>query len=74
MTAELDIHRVTPQELRKHRVTKGLGGKISGQYYTYWGELEIPTWEHEEDLTQYGNLVVRYWAGEPVQVRGDNTK
>ena len=44
------------------------------QYYTYWDELERPTWEQEEDLTQYGNLVVTYCAGEPLQLRGDNTK
>ena len=74
VTAELNTHRVTPRKLSKHRPTRGLGGKIAVQYYTYWDELKRPTWEHEEDLTQYGNLVMRCWAREPVQVRGDNTK
>ena len=74
VTAELDAHRVTPRKLSKHRLTRGLACQIGVQYFTYWDELERPTWEHEEDLTQYGNLLVRKWAGEPVQVRGDNTK
>ena len=73
VTAELDAHRVTPRKLSKHRLTRGLACQIGVQYFTYWDELERSTWEHEEDLTQYGNLLVRKWAGEPV-VRGDNTK
>ena len=44
------------------------------QYFTYWEGLERPTWEHEEELTQYGNCVFGYWAGEPVQVKGENAK
>ena len=74
VTAELDTHRVTPRTLTKHRLTRGLGGKIAVQYYTYWDGLERPTWEHEEELKQYGNCVVRYWAGGPVQVKGENAK
>ena len=74
VNAELDKHRVTPRKLSKRRLTRGLGGKIAVQYYTHWDELERPTREHKEDLSQCGNLVVRCWAGEPVQVRGDNTK
>ena len=74
VTAELDAHRVTPRKLSKHRLTRGLGENVGVPYYTYWGELERPTWEHEEDLAQHGNLVVRYCAGEPGQVRGNNTK
>ena len=30
--------------------------------------------EHETDLEQYGNLISRYWAGESLQVRGENAK
>ena len=33
-----------------------------------WDEVTIKTWEHETDLDQYGSLVSRYWAGDPVQV------
>lgn len=74
VTAELDTHRVTPQKLTKHRLTRGLGGKVAVQYYTYWEDLERPTWEHEEEIEQYGSLVSSYWAGEPVQVKGENAK
>ena len=74
VTAELDPHHVTPRRLSKHRPTRGLGGEIPVQYYTYWDELEHSTWEQEEDLTRYGNLVMRNCAGEPVQVRMNNTK
>lgn len=74
VTAELETHRVTPRTLTKHRLTRGLGGKIAVQYSTYWDGLERPTWEHEEELKHYGNCVVRYWAGGPVQVKGENAK
>ena len=60
VTAELDTYRVTPPVLTKHRLTRGLGGIIAVQYYTYWDELERPTWEHEEECKQYGNCVVKY--------------
>ena len=43
LTSELDTHRVMPRKLSKHRLTRGLGGKIAVQYYTYWDELERPT-------------------------------
>ena len=74
VTAELDTHRVTPRTPTRHRLTRGMGGKIAVQYSTYWDYIERPTWEHEEELQQYGNLVVSYWAGEPVQVKGENAK
>ena len=73
VTAELDTHRM-PCTLTKHRQTRGLGGEISVQYDTYWEGLERPTWDYEEELRQYGNCVVGYWAGEPVQVMGDSAK
>ena len=66
LIAELDTHRVTPRKITKHRLTRGLGGRIAVQYLTYWDELERPTWEHEEELKQYGNHAVKYWAGKPV--------
>ena len=34
----------------------------------------METWEHETDLEQYGSLVSRYWAGDPMQVGEDNTR
>ena len=42
--------------------------------YTSWDEVKVKTWEHETDLEQYGNLVSRYWAGDPIQVGGENAK
>ena len=43
MTAYLDTQRVTPRSLPKHRLTRGLGGKIAVQHYTYWDDIERPT-------------------------------
>ena len=74
VAVELDTHRVTPRDVTKHRLTQGLGGIIAVQYFTYWDKLERPTWEPEDELKQYGNHVVKYWAGEPVQVGGGNAK
>ena len=37
-------------------------------------ERENTSWETEQDLGQYGNVVERYWAGEPKQVGGENAK
>ena len=37
---------------------------VSVQYLTCWDELEKTSWETEQDLEQYGNVVERYWAGE----------
>ena len=44
------------------------------QYLTSWNELEKTSWETEQDLEQYGNVVERYWAGKPKQVGGENAK
>ena len=52
VTAELDTYCVTPRTLTKHRLKRGLGGKIAMQYYTYREGQERPTCEHEEELTQ----------------------
>lgn len=48
--AELGTDRGTPRTLTKHRLSIGLGAKISAQYFTYWGELEQRTWEYEEEF------------------------
>ena len=63
VTTELDTYRVTPCNIAKHRLTRGLGGTIEPQYLTRWENLTRPSWEHEEDLHQCGNHVVSYWAG-----------
>ena len=44
------------------------------QYLTSWNELENTSWETEQDLEQYSNVVERYWAGEPKQVGRENAK
>lgn len=45
------------------------------QYLTYWGGLNVPRWEREADLEQYGRqMILKYWLGEPVQVKGDNAQ
>ena len=44
------------------------------QRCTSWDEVSVKTWEHETDLEQYGSLVSRYWAGDPIQVGGYNAK
>ena len=74
VNVELDTHRVTPRNVTKHKLTRGLGGKIEVHHLTYWDELERRTLEHGEELKQHGNHVVTCWAGEPVQVRGGNSK
>ena len=40
VTAELDTHRVRPRTLTKHRLTRGLSGKIAVNYCSYWDELD----------------------------------
>ena len=41
---------------------------------TCWDELENTSWETEQDLEQYSNVMERYWASEPKQVGGENAK
>ena len=65
---------IKPTLITKHRISRGLGGKNAVQYFTNWDEVSVKTWEHETDLEQYGNLVSRYWAGDPIQVGGENAK
>ena len=71
---ELDNYRIKPTKITKHRISRGLGGKNAVQYYTSWDKVTVKTWEHETDLEQYGSIVSRYWAGEPVQIGGENAK
>ena len=74
VTMELDQHRILPTFVSKHRISRGLRGKNYVQYFTSWDGVQVKTWEHETDLEQYGSLVSRYWAGEPLQVGGENAK
>ena len=70
LTPGLNAHRATPRTLTKRPLTRGQGGKIAVQCFTWWDELERSTWEYEEDLTQYGDLVFRRWARELVKAEG----
>ena len=67
---EKDTYRVTPRSIVSHRILRGFSGTVSVQYLTSWNELKKSYWETEQDLEQYGNVVERYWAGEPKQVGG----
>ena len=74
MNMETDNYHFTPRSILSHRILRGFSGTVSVQYLTSWNELEITSWETEQDLEQYGNVVERYWAGEPKQVGGENAK
>ena len=71
---ETDSSRVTPISIVSHRILRGFSGTVSVQYLTSWNELENTSWETEQGLEQYDNVVERYWAGEPKQVGGENAK
>ena len=70
----MDSYRVTPRSIARYRILRGFSGTVSAQYLSSWNELEKTFWETEQDLEQYGNLVERYWAGEPKQVGWENAK
>ena len=36
--------------------------------------MENTSWETEQDLEQYSNVVERYWVSEPKQIGGENAK
>ena len=71
---ETDSYRVTPRSIVSHRILRGFSGAVSVQYLTTWNELEKTSWETEQALEQHGNVVERYWAGEPKQIGGENAK
>ena len=71
---EMDSYRVTPGSIVSHRILRRLSGTMSLQYLTCWDELENTSWEMEQDLEQYGNVVKRHWTDEPKQVGGENAK
>ena len=71
---DIDSYRVTPRSIVSRRIPGEFSGTVSVQYLTGWNELENSSWKTEQDLEQYGNVVERYWAGEPRQVDGENAK
>ena len=71
---ETDSYRVIPRSIVSHRILRGFPGTVSVQYLTSSNELENTSWETEQNLEQYGNLVERYWAGEPKQFGGETAK
>ena len=71
---ETDFFQVTPRSVVSHRILRGFSGTVSVQYLTSWNELEKTSREIEQALELYGNVVERYWAGEPKQVGRENAK
>ena len=71
---EMDSYRVAPNSIVSHRILRGLSGTVSVQYLACWDELGNTSWETEQNLEQYGNVLERDWADEPKQVGGDNAK
>ena len=67
-----DSYRVTPRSIDNYRILRGFYGTVSMQYLISWNQLGKTSWKTEQDLEQYGNVVERYWAGEPKQVGGEN--
>lgn len=72
LTAEDIEEELDSSSLSRHRICRGLGGKTAVQYYTHWTGLEKCTWEHEVELEQYGDVVLKYWSNQPEQVSGGN--
>ena len=71
---KIDSYRATPGSIVSHRTVRGFPGTVSVQYTTCWDALENVSWETEQDLEHYGNMIERYWAGEPKQVDGRKAK
>ena len=71
---ELDQHCIKPASFTKHRISRGVGGKNAVQDYISWDGVSVKFWEHDTDLEQYGSLVSRYRAGDPIQVGGENAR
>lgn len=55
-------------------MARGLGEKTAVQYVSRWEGVNRPRWEHEEDLEQYGRVILMYWLGDPEQNYGDKAK
>lgn len=39
VTRELDTHRILPEKLVKHRLSRGVGGELAVKYLTCWGRF-----------------------------------
>jgi len=70
---EVDERKLRPFKISRHRICRGLGGKVTVQYYTHWTEPDRRSWEHEVELEQYGDAVLNYWNGQTELVSGGNT-
>ena len=57
---ELDRKLLQPLTLSKHRICRGIGGKNAVQCFTQWTGWTVRTWEHEVELEQYGDVVLKY--------------
>lgn len=69
---ELDSKDLVPYKISTHRICRGISGKTAVQYYTQWTGIDRCTWEHEVELEQYGDVVLKYWADQPQQSGGGN--
>ena len=73
VSVQLDTYRLKPTKIVSHRISRGMGGKLSVQYLVYWENLERPRWE-QEDLKQYGRVILLYWMDNPRMDKPDNSK
>lgn len=71
---QLDTYRMNPTKIMSHRVSRVLGDNLSVQYLMYWENVERPRWEDEEDLKQYGGIILTYWFGNPRLDKPDNPR
>ena len=74
VNTEIDSYRATPGSIVSHRFLRGFSGTVSALHITCWDELENTSWETEQDLEQYSNVVERYWVSNSKQVDGENAK
>ncbi|CAB1105230.1 unnamed protein product [Ectocarpus sp. CCAP 1310/34] len=71
---EVDSRELVPCKISRHRICRGISGKGAVQYYTHWTGLAKCTWEHEVELEQYGDVVLKYWNEQPEQSAGGNIR
>lgn len=73
VTLEMDITRAEPTHIIAHRISRGPGGTMTVHYETRWKGHAKSTWEADQSLQQYGDLVQHYWLSNHVrQVGADN--
>lgn len=49
---DIDRYQSYRRKIVKNRITGGMMGKLSTQFFTYWGGAETPSWEHEAEFSQ----------------------